>query len=70
MTLHFFRAQKIHHSHAVFGNGLDQHRDTYFAERATLCFGHFWGAPAQNFWFLKRKSENIFQEKQLTKEKI
>ena len=33
-------------------------RGKYFAERTSICDGHFWCALGQNSWFLVRKLQN------------
>ena len=34
-------------------------RGKYFAERASICDGHFWCALGQNSWFLVGKLQNF-----------
>ena len=33
-------------------HGIKVPRHKYFAERASICLGHFWGVPGQNSWLL------------------
>ena len=35
------------------------YRGKYFAERASICDGHFWCALGQNSWFLVGKLQNF-----------